>query len=155
MSDAALTGYDNVDASPAAKGARDEEVYLYDAPPSCSYAPRATRAERSRMACSTPKRPAKASACSSTGAQTGPTTAKRRRRPLTGWRGASPAGRRSGSDSAAQALRQPRYLSDSGRLFFDSADPLVPSNTPHATRDDRRRSRQVGVESVYEYEPVG
>ena len=31
MSDRSLTGYDNVDANPAAKGARDEEVYLYDA----------------------------------------------------------------------------------------------------------------------------
>ncbi len=30
MSAASLTGYDNVDASPEAKGARDEEVYLYD-----------------------------------------------------------------------------------------------------------------------------
>ena len=31
MSNRSLTGYDNVDANPAAKGARDEEVYLYDA----------------------------------------------------------------------------------------------------------------------------
>ena len=30
MSAAPITGYDNVDASPAAKGARDEEVFLYD-----------------------------------------------------------------------------------------------------------------------------
>ena len=30
MSAAPITGYDNVDANPAAKGARDEEVYLYD-----------------------------------------------------------------------------------------------------------------------------
>ena len=30
MSAASLTGYDNIDASPEAKGARDEEVYLYD-----------------------------------------------------------------------------------------------------------------------------
>ena len=31
MSDHELTGYDNVDANPEAKGAHDEEVFLYDA----------------------------------------------------------------------------------------------------------------------------
>jgi hypothetical protein len=35
----------------------------------------------------------------------------------------------------------PRYLSDEGRLFFDSEDSLVPSDT------------NAGVEDVYEYEP--
>src|SRR5205823_6278181 len=30
MSESPLTGYDNRDANPAAKGARDEEVFLYD-----------------------------------------------------------------------------------------------------------------------------
>ncbi len=37
---------------------------------------------------------------------------------------------------------QPRYLSDSGRLFFDSPEALVPQDTD-------------GVENVYEYEPAG
>jgi hypothetical protein len=37
---------------------------------------------------------------------------------------------------------QPRYLSDSGRLFFNSPDALVPQDTN-------------GLEDVYEYEPVG
>jgi hypothetical protein len=37
------------------------------------------------------------------------------------------------------ALYQPRYLSDSGRLFFDSSDALVPGDVN-------------GVEDVYEYE---
>ena len=37
---------------------------------------------------------------------------------------------------------QPRYLSDSGRLFFDSPDALVPRATN-------------GVEDVYEFEPAG
>ena len=40
------------------------------------------------------------------------------------------------------ALYQSRYLSDSGRLFFDAADPLVPQDTN-------------GVMDVYEYEPPG
>jgi hypothetical protein len=42
--------------------------------------------------------------------------------------------------SLTGALSQSRYLSDSGRLFFDSPDHLVPAATS-------------GKESVYEYEP--
>jgi len=38
---------------------------------------------------------------------------------------------------------QPRYLLDSGRLYFDSQDSLTPADTNH------------GVEDVYEYEPNG
>jgi hypothetical protein len=41
-----------------------------------------------------------------------------------------------------EALYQSRYLSDSGRLFFNSATPLVPSDGN-------------GLEDVYEYEPAG
>ena len=44
---------------------------------------------------------------------------------------------------AGGALPQPRYLTDSGRLFFDSQDSLVPADTNH------------GVEDVYEFEPEG
>jgi hypothetical protein len=40
------------------------------------------------------------------------------------------------------ALYQPRYLSDSGRLFFNSEDALVPGDVN-------------GAEDVYEYEPLG
>ncbi len=39
-----------------------------------------------------------------------------------------------------RALYQPRYLDDTGRLFFDSPDPLVPAATS-------------AKEKVYEYEP--
>ncbi|HXB63330.1 MAG TPA: hypothetical protein VNV42_00495 [Solirubrobacteraceae bacterium] len=42
----------------------------------------------------------------------------------------------------AMIFYQPHYLSDSGRLFFDSADALVPDDVN-------------GTEDVYEYEPVG
>ena len=42
----------------------------------------------------------------------------------------------------APSRYQPRYLSDSGRLFFESLDPLVPKDVN-------------GVEDVYEYEPEG
>jgi hypothetical protein len=41
------------------------------------------------------------------------------------------------------SLPQSRYLSDQGRLFFDSQDALVPADTNGK------------VEDVYEYEPVG
>jgi DNA-binding beta-propeller fold protein YncE len=41
-----------------------------------------------------------------------------------------------------QTLRQPRYLSDSGRLFFDSNDALVPQDVN-------------GTMDAYEYEPPG
>ena len=40
------------------------------------------------------------------------------------------------------SLYQSRYLEDTGRLFFNSADALVPSDTN-------------GAEDVYEYEPQG
>ena len=40
------------------------------------------------------------------------------------------------------ARYQPRYLSDSGRVFFDSSDVLVPQATN-------------GLMDVYEYEPEG
>jgi hypothetical protein len=40
-------------------------------------------------------------------------------------------------------LQQPRYLTDSGRLFFDSGDALVPGDT------------NGHVEDVYEFEPSG
>lgn len=40
------------------------------------------------------------------------------------------------------ALYQSRYLSDSGRMFFNSATPLLPSDAN-------------GLEDVYEYEPAG
>jgi hypothetical protein len=41
------------------------------------------------------------------------------------------------------SLPQPRYLTDEGRLFFDSADSLVAADTNH------------GVEDVYQFEPGG
>jgi hypothetical protein len=50
---------------------------------------------------------------------------------------------------AEDSTPQPRYLSDSGRLFFNSADSLSPFDT--------NGEEQVGhaVEDVYEYEPEG
>ena len=142
MSSRSLTGYDNLDA---VSGQPDEEVYLYDA-------------VTDRLVCAS---------CNPTGAR--PTGVLDERKPedalfvdlltawsplssgssgsssgiaghwlagsLTGW---EPAGTTTGGDIRAY---QPRYLSDGGRLFFDSPDALVPQDVN-------------GLEDVYEYEPV-
>ena len=60
--------------------------------------------------------------------------------------GARPLGRsvlRMLAEGKYTFLPQPRYLTDQGRLFFDSRDSLSPSDTNE------------GVEDVYEYEPEG
>lgn len=119
MSSTGPTGYDTRDA---ASGTPDAEVYLYDA-------------TTSSLVCAS---------CNPTG--TRPTGA-----PIgaigAGVREFSAAGRVPGWTGppisfGSSALRQPRYLSDSGRLFFDSPDALIPQDVD-------------GVEDVYEYEPPG
>ncbi len=133
MSDQSLTGYDNLDAQ---SGQPDEEVYLYDA-------------ESGRLVCAS---------CNPASEGEG------FERPhglfdnkLSGegfgllvdrseiWRERWLAGSIPGWDfnitgGGPSALYQPRYLSDGGRLFFDSPDQLVPAATN-------------GKEDVYEYEP--
>jgi phosphodiesterase/alkaline phosphatase D-like protein len=55
------------------------------------------------------------------------------------------------------AVYQSHYLSDSGRLFFNSADALVPE-VKVRTRTEAipgNPTASVGVENVYEYEPNG
>ena len=128
MSNRALTGYDNTDA----RGGRpDEEVYLYDAP-------------ADRLVCAS---------CDPTGARpVGVLDPPSEHESLLvdrkkTWASPNPhwlAGSLPGWDEvgAEMALYQPRYLSDSGRLFFNSPDALVPQDTN-------------GREDVYEYEPAG
>jgi hypothetical protein len=124
MSNRSLTGYDNVDA---VSGQPDEEVYLYDA-------------VAGRVVCAS---------CNPTGA-----------RPLGRLDKAEPVVDRVGAwferwiagnipgwygptfEQGAGTQYQPRYLSDSGRLFFNSADALAPQDTN-------------GNEDVYQYEPGG
>ncbi len=101
MSEQSVTGYENRDA---VSGARDQEVFLYDA-------------STGRVVCAS---------CDPTGA-----------RPLGGSR--VPAWTPYGD---SRSRYQPRYLSNGGRLFFDSADALVPADVN-------------GQGDVYEYEPVG
>jgi hypothetical protein len=133
MSERDLTGYDTADAS---SGDPDEEVYLYDA-------------LTGKLVCAS---------CNPTGARPvgeeygGEDDAKsdyEPKIPLVGgyvvwpdeqWLAANIPGwvTYSGRDGA----HQPRYLSNSGRLFFNSHDALVPQDA-NDTWD------------VYEYEPPG
>jgi DNA-binding beta-propeller fold protein YncE len=55
--------------------------------------------------------------------------------------------------SGARAIYQSRYLSNSGRLFFNSADALAEVAVPTRPEAIAETSQQVGVENVYEYEP--
>jgi NHL repeat-containing protein/WD40 repeat protein len=130
MSQRSLTGYDNLDA---ASGAPDEEVYLYDA-------------SAERLVCAS---------CNPTGERPHGIHDEFDHEPLVDrrglWSGRGGEGREHwlagsvpGWDEGvhSRSMYQPRYLSDSGRLFFDSPDALVPQATN-------------GVEDVYEYEPPG
>jgi hypothetical protein len=127
MSERSLTGYDNTDA---VSGALDEEVYLYDA-------------ATGGLVCTS---------CDPTGAR--PDGAELgRQEPLvlhnggnaleTGrWIAANLPEWDTETAPGEKTFYQPRYLSDSGRLFFDTADSLVPKDVN-------------GTQDVYEYEPQG
>jgi hypothetical protein len=133
MSDRSLTGYDNRDS---VTGRPDEEVYLYDA---------AANAGAGMVVCAS---------CDPTGAR--PHGYEYHRLYQAGGGGIGGlvnTGFYSDQGIAGSvpgwiayrnglALYQPRYLSDSGRLFFDSYDALVPQDSN-------------GTGDVYEYEPAG
>ncbi len=132
MSDRSLTGYNTHDVN---VGVPDEEVYLY-------HAPENPGTERGTLTCAscdpTGARPVGVAHNTNTGAgelvdgfnvwDNGRVLAAN----VPGW---TPYADR-------EALYQSRYLSDSGRLFFNSSDALVPQDSN-------------GNEDVYEYEPVG
>ncbi|HWY18359.1 MAG TPA: hypothetical protein VNY27_06570 [Solirubrobacteraceae bacterium] len=124
MSAGSLTGYDNRDAK---TGQRDEEVFAYD-----------EVTERLRCV-----------SCNPTGARP---VGESEGSPLIVrqqlWRGsrlaaAIPAWTATGSaGELSYVLYQSRYLTNDGRLFFDSYDSLVGEDTN-------------GTADVYEYEPEG
>ena len=150
MSNASLTGYDNVDADPAAHSARDEEVFLYHAGP--------TPPTLTCVSCNpSGVRPHGVLDTREAGEGLGLVVD----RPLV-WAESGHehwlAGNIPGwtAESLGDALFQSRYLSNEGRLFFNSADPLVPQVTvPTREESIGGASQQVGVENVYEYEPLG
>ncbi len=126
MSQRSLTGYDNRDA---VSGQPDQEVYLYD---------RLGNGGEGKLVCAS---------CNPTGARPHGVEIVPNAHSLINeediWSGgtwlaaAIPGWTPFALD---QTLYQSRYLSDSGRLFFNSADALVP-------RDSN------GMTDVYEYEP--
>jgi Tol biopolymer transport system component len=124
MSERSLTGYDNRDVS---SGVRDEEVFLYDA---------AAGGGQGELVCAS---------CNPTGARphglldVGSAANIMLADEQQEWAGRWLAGN---IPAWVSSLYQSRYLSDSGRLFFDSNDALAPSDTN-------------GTEDVYEYEPSG
>jgi hypothetical protein len=135
MSQRPLTGYDNRDA---ASGRPDEEVFLYDADAdggagylvcaSCN--PNGARPhgiEYSRIDSFGPF----------AGLAGGPEVWAE-----STWIAANIPGWTSLNQTEGLAPHQSRYLSDQGRLFFNSADALVPGDTN-------------GTEDVYQYEPPG
>jgi hypothetical protein len=128
MSDRSLTGYDNRDFN---SGMLDEEVFLYDS-------------STGHLVCAS---------CDPTGGRPQGVFDK----PESGpeglgllvdrpeiWAERWLAGNIPGwtALNGERSLYQSRYLSDSGRLFFNSADALVPADTN-------------GKNDVYEYEPAG
>jgi hypothetical protein len=133
MSQRSLTGYDNRDAS---NGKPDAEVYLYDA---------AAHEGAGSLICAS---------CDPTGAR--PTGVEYEQlEPPHGLVG-GPERTWNATELVAANLPgwnrvalghypedyQPRYLSNGGRLFFDSGDALVPQDVD-------------GSQDVYEYEPAG
>jgi hypothetical protein len=124
MSERSLTGYDNRDIS---RGGLDEEVFLYHA---------SANGGRGQLVCAS---------CNPTGARPhGVYDESTVAKTLLAdgqqiWAGQGLAANIPGR---ASPLYVSRYLSNSGRLFFNGADALVPSDTN-------------GVEDVYEYEPPG
>jgi DNA-binding beta-propeller fold protein YncE len=142
MSNSPLTGYDNVDTNPLANGARDQEVFVYSL-------------GSNTLTCAS---------CNPSGHQ----PAGVRDQVVSGegnglvvdrprmWEGDWLAGEISGvtSNAGEYGFYLPRNLTDEGRLFFNSADQLVPAvTTPTREMEIEGKSTQVGVMNVYEFEP--
>ncbi|TMK24587.1 MAG: hypothetical protein E6G62_07790 [Actinobacteria bacterium] len=133
MSELPLTGYNNVDTNPAAAGARDEEVFLYDSASanehitcvSCAPKTKQDPEGRSHGVTGSGENPLLVD---------GPATWSNRwiAANIPGWMPLN----------VFVVADQPRYLSDQGRLFFNANDALSEQDTN-------------GKMDVYEYEPSG
>jgi DNA-binding beta-propeller fold protein YncE len=134
MSNQPLTGYDSTDASPAAKGEKDEEVFLYDS----------TTQQLVCASCKpgSPPHGVQDKFVSGEGggllvdrpgvwrSEEGGNRERWLAGSIPGWTPVEPN----------TAPYQSRYLSDEGRLFFNGADALAAQDTN-------------GKEDVYEFEP--
>ncbi len=134
MSAAPITGYDNVDTSPLAEGARDEEVYLYDS----------LTAGLRCVSCDPDGAPPEGALDTEKSGEGLGLLVDRRliwgREGHEHWLAGNIPGWT--SQSLTSASFQSRYLSDEGRLYFNSPVNLVPAATN-------------GKEDVYEFEPTG
>jgi len=157
MSDLSLSGYDNEDASSEAEGERlDEEVYLYNYTAnrvvcaSCDPSGRRPQGMFDQDNRAEPEgegplidRPESW--------QTGEVSTEEVRPDpwlaanIPGWTKIANEG----------SFHQSSLLSDEGRLFFNSADALVPVKVPTKQETIAGKKTQVGVANVYEYEPQG
>ncbi len=130
MSNRSLTGYNNRDVDPAAKGAADEEVFLFDS-------------SSKRLTCAS---------CDPTGARPRGVFDTEESQEGQGllvdrsitWQNRWLAGNIPGwtRSNLGVAYHQSRYLSDTGRLYFNAPDALVPAD-------------ENGKNDVYQYEPAG
>ena len=127
MSQKRLTGYDNTDL---VSGAADEEVYTYDVAANTTVCVSCNPTKERPTGVFDPSRSAQVTAL----------LVDEPHAWEEHWLAASIPGWT--AQDGESALYQPRYLSDDGRLFFDSQDALVPADSN-------------GKENVYEYEPTG
>jgi hypothetical protein len=134
MTAASPTGYDNVEANPEAKAARAEEVYIYDS----------ADGGLTCVSCDpSGARPSGVLDHNESGEGLGLLVDRRKVWAEAGhehWLGGNIPGWT--AQTLTSALFQSRYLTDQGRLFFNSPDELVPAAKDHK-------------ENVYEYEPSG
>ena len=129
MSQRPLVGYETLDAVHGGEGVRDEEVYLFDS----------ASGLLTCVSCDPNGPPVGVHDIEHSGEGVGLIVDRR-----GDWSGAYLAGSIPGWTPLGvdDAVRQPRYLSNEGRLFFDSPDRLVAQAAN-------------GREDVFEYEPAG
>ena len=147
MSDQRLTGYDNEDVSSEHPGERlDEEVFLYDA-----------SADRLICASCNPGGQRPTGVYDNLNSGEGLSLLVDRTENWNEhWLAGSLPAWTLDYGKETSATYQSRYLSNSGRLFFNSADALVPQVTVSSRKEEVNGAQQnVGVENVYEYEPEG
>lgn len=146
MSANSLTGYDNEDATSKTPGERmDQEVFVYDS-------------QLGQLVCAScnpdkTKRPIGALDQSDAGEGEGLVVDRAQI-----WEGQWVAALIPGWTTIVEqrrAVHQPAYLSDNGRVIFNSLDALVAQDTNQRTETVAGVAEKVGVSDVYEYEPNG